>query len=167
MKLLQLLKELVVTPEIKNLQYKLEEEGYTKVGSGNYGIVMQKGNVVKKITTDFDELIHAENLVGHTFKTVIPIKNVTVIKPNLGIIEMVDAQQLTTKDKQELEYYKDTIEGYLEGSETLLSGMPTYLADFIRTLKANFESAGLEPSEIDWSSDNVMKYKGNFVLVDV
>jgi hypothetical protein len=46
--------------------YKLEEEGWRRVGQGDWGIVLEKGEQVKKVTTDPQEIEHAEKLLGHS-----------------------------------------------------------------------------------------------------
>lgn len=167
MKIKQILRELFNTPNIKNLQYKLEQEGYKKIASGDYGIAMQKGNIIQKITTDIDELRHCENLVKHNFNTIIPIYKVVIKESGLGIIEMANAEPLTDQEKVELENFNSNIQDFLEGTVELSKDIPNQIRVFIQSLKSDFIKAGLDPQEIDWSVDNVMKYKEKYVLVDV
>ena len=155
-------------PALKSKQYELEKDGYTKIGGGDNGIVMEKGSDVKKLTTDVDELEHAEKLVNHSFSCIIPIYKVEILPGGkTGVIDMTDAQQLTEKEKGEIKDTKDEVKKYLEGEEKLIPEVTEDLAKFIEELKKAFEKTGIDPGDIDWKEDNIMKYQGNYVLVDV
>jgi hypothetical protein len=169
MKLIDILNELLVMPPaLKSKQYELEDLGYTKIGVGDNGIVMQKKSDVKKLTTDVDELEHAENLKDHSFSCIIPIYKVERLPGGkTGVIDMTDAQQLTEKEKEEIKDTKDEVKKYLEGEEKLIPEVAEDLAKFIEELKKAFEKTGIDPGDIDWKEDNIMKYQGNYVLVDV
>ena len=168
MKLLQLLKELVVTPEIKNLQYKLEDAGWRRVGSGDWGIVLEKGKQVKKITTDPLEIEHAEKLLGRTSPYIIPILGLQRISDRLAIIDMPNAMEIGNDEKDLISQAGTAAEDYIVyDEEDALETIPESLRDFVIGLKQAFIDAGIETDEIDWSPYNIMKYKGNFVLVDV
>jgi len=169
MKLIELLNELYNTPQsIKNKQKELEDLGYTKIGVGDNGIVMQKKSDVKKLTTDVDELEHAEKLVNHSFSCIIPIYKVERLPGGrTGVIDMTDAQQLTEKERKKIQDTKDEVKKYLEGEEKLIPEVTEDLAKFIKELKKAFEQTDIDPGDIDWKEDNIMNYKGNYVLVDV
>lgn len=169
MKLIELLNELYNTPQsIKDREKELKGLGYTRIGVGDNGIVMQKESDVKKLTTDVDELEHAEKLLNHSFSCIIPIYKVERLPGGkTGVIDMTDAQQLTEEERSEIEATKDIVKRYLEGEEKAIPGVPEGLAKFIKELKRAFEKAGIDPGDIDWKEDNIMKYKGNYVLVDV
>ncbi len=103
MKLIDLLNELVMPPALKAKQYELEKDGYTKVGGGDNGIVMEKGSDVKKLTTDVDELEHAEKLLNHSFSCIIPIYKVERLAGGkTGVIDMTNAEQLAQQEAQDL-----------------------------------------------------------------
>ena len=155
-------------PALKSKQYELEKDGYTKIGGGDNGIVMEKGSDVKKLTTDVDELEHAEKLVNHSFSCIIPIYKVERLSGGkTGVIDMTDAQQLTEKEKKEIKDTKDEVKKYLEGEEKLIPEVTEDLAKFIEELKKAFEQKDIDPGDIDWKEDNIMKYGENYVLVDV
>jgi hypothetical protein len=168
MKLIDLLNELVMPPALKAKQYELEKDGYTKIGGGDNGIVMEKGSDVKKLTTDVDELEHAEKLLNHSFSCIIPITNVEILPDKgTGIIDMVDAEQLAEEESQEISINGTKAEDFLVYDEELDPELSDKLKEFLTGLKEAFKQAGINPDEIDWSPTNVMNYKGSYVLVDV
>jgi hypothetical protein len=168
MKLIDLLNELVMPPALKAKQYELEKDGYTKIGGGDNGIVMEKGSDVKKLTTDVDELEHAEKLLNHSFRCIIPITNVEILPDKrTGIIDMVDAEQLAEEESQEISINGTKAEDFLVYDEELNIDLSDKLKEFLTGLKEAFKQVGINPDEIDWSPTNVMNYKGSYVLVDV
>ena len=155
-------------PALKSRQYELEKDGYTKIGGGDNGIVMQKGSDTKKLTTDVDELEHAEKLVNHSFPCIIPIYKVERLPGGKsGIIDMTDAQQLAEEEREEIAINGTKAEDYLVYDEELDEDLSDKLKQFLVSLKEAFQEAGINADEIDWSPTNVMNYKGNYVLVDV
>ena len=155
-------------PALKSKQYELEKDGYTKIGGGDNGIVMQKGSDTKKLTTDVDELEHAEKLVNHSFPCIIPIYKVERLPGGKsGIIDMTDAQQLAEEEREEIAINGTKAEDYLVYDEELDEDLSDKLKQFLVSLKEAFKEADINPDEIDWSPTNVMNYKGNYVLVDV
>lgn len=155
-------------PALKAKQYELEKDGYTKIGGGDNGIVMEKGSDVKKLTTDVDELEHAEKLLNHSFTCIIPITNVEILPDKrTGIIDMVDAEQLAEEESQEISINGTKAEDFLVYDEELNIDLSDKLKEFLTGLKEAFKQVGINPDEIDWSPTNVMNYKGSYVLVDV
>jgi hypothetical protein len=168
MKLIDILNELVMPPALKAKQYELEKDGYTKVGGGDNGIVMEKGSDVKKLTTDVDELEHAEKLLNHSFSCIIPIYKVERLAGGkTGVIDMTNAEQLAQQEAQEIATNGAKAEDYLIYGGELDPKLSDKLKQFLTSLKEAFEKSGIDPDEIDWSPTNVMNYKGNYVLVDV
>ena len=51
--------------------------------------------------------------------------------------------------------------------ESALESIPKQLHSFVIGVKEAFVQNNISTDEIDWSPYNVMKYKGNYVLVDV
>lgn len=155
-------------PALKAKQYELEKDGYTKVGGGDNGIVMEKGSDVKKLTTDVDELEHAEKLLNHSFSCIIPIYKVERLAGGRsGIIDMTDAEQLAHEEAQEISTNGAKAEDFLVYGKELDNNLSDKMKEFLTGLKEAFKQAGINPDEIDWSPTNVMNYKGNYVLVDV
>lgn len=168
MKLIDILNELVMPPALKARQYQLEKDGYVKVGGGDNGIVMEKGSDVKKLTTDVDELEHAEKLLNHTFSCIIPIYKVERLEGGRsGVIDMTNAEQLAPQEAQDIAKNGTKAESFLVYDEELSPRISDKLRQFLVDLKAAFKTAGINADEIDWSPTNVMNYKGNYVLVDV
>jgi hypothetical protein len=168
MKLIQLLNEVIFPPGLKKELSKLKDEGWTVLGGGDNGIALQKGSVVKKLTTDVDELEHAEKLLNHSFSCIIPITNVEILPGGkTGIIDMVDAEELAEEEREEIASKGIRAEDYLVYDEELDDDFSDKLKQFLTGLKEAFKEAGINPDEIDWSPTNVMNYKGSYVLVDV
>jgi hypothetical protein len=168
MKLIQLLNEVIFPPGLKKELSKLKDEGWTVLGGGDNGIALQKGNIVKKLTTDVDELEHAEKLLNHSFSCIIPITNVEILPGGkTGIIDMVDAEELAEEEREEIASKGIRAEDYLVYDEELDDDFSDKLKQFLTGLKEAFKKAGINPDEIDWSPTNVMNYKGSYVLVDV
>ena len=139
--LLHIIKE-VLTPSPDYLREieKIKEEGGIFLGSGDYGSVYQVGDVVKKVTSDEVELEHAEILKGKTTKYFVPILDVEIINPKLGIITMPDMEPFTGEISE----------------------------DFIERLEQESEQLGIDPDELDIRPDNFMlDRKGNLKMTDV
>jgi len=168
MKLLDILKEVISTPAMKALVYKLEEEGWRRVGQGDWGIVLEKGEQVKKVTTDPLEIEHAEKLLGNSLPSIIPILGLEKISDKLAILDMPNAMEIGNDEKDLIQQAKPAAEAYIiDGEEEALNNLPESLKDFVIGIREAFLKVGIETDEIDWSPYNVMKYKGNYVLVDV
>ena len=167
MKLSIILQEVILPTNLKILLGRLKDQGYTMLGSGDNGIALQKGNQVLKLTTDIDELRHAEKLLNHSYTSVIPIKKVEILGPKSGVIEMVDAQPLAQEEKEELNSNSNKAEDYLIYGGELSDSLSDKLKEFLTSLKEAFTKSGIDTDEIDWSSNNVMNFQGRYVLVDV
>jgi hypothetical protein len=168
MKLLDILKEVMMTPALSAEIYKLEDQGWRRVGSGDWGIVLEKGEDVKKVTTDSIEIEHAEKLLGHSSPYIIPILGLEKISDKLAILDMPNAMEIGNDEKDLIKVVKPAAEAYIiDGEEKALNDIPDSLKDFVVGVKNALEKAGIETDEIDWSPYNVMKYKGNYVLIDV
>jgi hypothetical protein len=167
MKLSIILQEVILPTNLKILLGRLKDEGYTVLGSGDNGIALQKGNQVLKLTTDIDELRHAEKLLNHSYTSIIPIKKVEVLGPKSGIIEMVDAQPLAQEEKEELNSNSNKAEDYLIYDGELSNSLSDKMKEFLIDLKKAFTQSGIDTDEIDWSANNIMNFQGRYVLVDV
>jgi hypothetical protein len=53
------------------------------------------------------------------------------------------------------------------GKEDALENTPEPMKDFIVGVKKGLMDAGVDLDNLDWSPYNVMKYNGNYVLIDV
>ena len=139
--ILDLIKEVLTpSPDYLKLIDKIKEEGGIFLGSGDYGSVYQVGDVVKKVTSDEVELEHAEILKGKSTKYFVPILDVEVISPKLGIITMPNMEK----------YSGDISE------------------DFIEALEQEAEQIGIDPDELDIRPDNFMiDQKGDLKMTDV
>ena len=168
MKLLDILKEVISTPAMKAEIYKLEDQGWRRVGQGDWGIVLEKGEDVKKVTTDPLEIEHAEKLLGHSSPHIIPILGLQKISDRLAILDMPNAMEIGNDEKDLIQQATPAAEAYIiDGEEDALNNIPDSLKSFVVGVRQAFIDAGIETDEIDWSPYNVMKYKGNYVLVDV
>jgi hypothetical protein len=81
---------------------------------------------------------------------------------------MPNAMEIGNDEKDLIAQAGTAAEDYIVyNEEDALKSVPESLRDFVVGLKKAFTDAGIETDEIDWSPYNVMKYKGNYVLVDV
>lgn len=136
-----LLKEILEpTREYKEQVDTIIGQGGKFLGSGDYGAAYLVGDIVKKITTDEVEIEHALILKGKKTKYFVPILDVEVKDPKLGIITMPDMERNTEEVSEE----------------------------FIEGLEAEAEMLGIDPEELDIRPDNFMRDKaGNLKMTDV
>lgn len=112
------------------------------VGYGDYGVVIEKDkDTVIKVTTDAIELEHAQKLQNKPVKYFAKIYKVKLHTPDLGIIEM---ENLLPLEKE----------------------VP--LSSFRNNLEKEALRYGIDPEELDYKLDNVMKtVDGRLKMVDV
>ena len=139
--LLNIIKEVLTpSPEYIREVEKIREEGGIFLGAGDYGSVYQVGDVVKKVTSDEVELEHAEILRGKPTKYFVPILDVEILNPKLGVITMPIMKPYTKEISEE----------------------------FLIKLKDEAEQLGIDPDELDIRPDNFMlDQKGNLKMTDV
>jgi hypothetical protein len=143
----------------------------TYLGAGDNGVALElpDGKVIK-VTTDSVELEHAETLANYNFSCIIPIHKVKVLSQGLGYIVMENAEQLTADEKILIKRTKSQAEAYLlDGDEEALDIFlkAPKLLEFLTAIKTAYTRADLDIEEIDYSADNLMNYKGKFVMVDL
>lgn len=128
------------TLEYRREVEKIKNQGGKLVGSGDYGSVYELGSIVKKVTTDEIELEHASLLKGKQTKYFIPVIDVLIVNPKLGIITMPNMKERVYE-------------------------IPT---EIIPHLEEEARTLGIDPDELDISPDNFMKdASGKIKMVDV
>ena len=129
-------------PKFEEQIDKLKRMGGQYVGSGNYGSVYKVGEKAVKVTTDEDELNHAELLEGKKTNNFVYIHSVERLDNKLGIIVM---DFLLKKD-------------HLDIPE-----------EFIDELEAEAKRFGIDPNELDVRPDNflISPKSGKLKMVDV
>ena len=172
MKLIDILNEVIRTQEFDNEVDRLKKDGYVKIagGQGNYGVVLQKKGVegVKKVTTDSLEISHAIELEGKEYEHIIPILNVVKHSDNLATIDMPHASKLSSKEEEMISKAGLAAQDYIvDDEEEALERIPKLLRPLVVGIKQAFNDLKIDTDEIDWSPSNIMKYKENYVLVDV
>lgn len=120
---------------------KIKDQGGKYLGSGDYGSVYLLGGKAVKVTTDQDEIIHAEILKGKKTNNFVYIYDVNVINDKLAIITM-------------------EVMGEFKGE------VPE---EFIEATEAEAQRLGIDPDELDFIGDNVMvdPKSGKLKMVDV
>ena len=116
------------------------------------------------------ELKHAETLANYNFSCIIPIHKIKVLSQGLGYIVMENAEQLTADEKTLIKRTISQAEAYLldDDEEALKIFLKApKLLEFLTGIKTAYTRAGLDIEEIDYSADNLMNYKGKFVMVDL
>jgi hypothetical protein len=143
MKLSQIIFEgpLQYDPDFNREIDKIQDQGGKYLGSGDYGSVyLLKGRAVK-VTTDQDELDHAEILKGKKTNNFVYIYDVQRLGDKLGIITM-----------EVMGDYKGEIP-----------------SEFLDALEREAERLGIDPEELDIRPDNFMVHpkSGNLKMTDV
>ena len=149
----------------------LDKHKATYLGAGDNGVALElpDGKVIK-VTTDSVELKHAETLANYNFSCIIPIHKIKVLSQGLGYIVMENAEQLTGDEKTLIKRTISQAEAYLldDDEEALKIFLKApKLLEFLTGIKTAYTRAGLDIEEIDYSADNLMNYKGKFVMVDL
>ena len=120
---------------------KIQDQGGKYLGSGDYGSVYLLNGKAVKVTTDQDELDHAEILKGKKTNNFVYIFDVERLQDKLGIITM-----------EVMGEYKGEIPN-----------------EFIDALEKEAERYGIDPEELDIRPDNFMVHpkSGKLKMTDV
>jgi|SRR6056300_67423 hypothetical protein len=143
MKLSQIILEgpLQYDPDFNREIDKIQDQGGKYLGSGDYGSVYLLNGKAVKVTTDQDELDHAEILKGKKTNNFVYIFDVERLQDKLGIITM-----------EVMGEYKGEIPN-----------------EFIDALEKEAERYGIDPEELDIRPDNFMVHpkSGKLKMTDV
>jgi len=143
MKLSQIILEgpLEYDPDFNREIDKIQDQGGKYLGSGDYGSVYLLNGKAVKVTTDQDELDHAEILKGKKTNNFVYIFDVERLQDKLGIITM-----------EVMGEYKGEIPN-----------------EFIDALEKEAERYGIDPEELDIRPDNFMVHpkSGKLKMTDV
>jgi hypothetical protein len=143
MKLTQIILEgpLQYDPDFNREIDKIQDQGGKYLGSGDYGSVYLLNGKAVKVTTDQDELDHAEILKGKKTNNFVYIFDVERLQDKLGIITM-----------EVMGEYKGEIPN-----------------EFIDALEKEAERYGIDPEELDIRPDNFMVHpkSGKLKMTDV
>jgi hypothetical protein len=143
MKLLQVIFESSTkyTWEYSQQVDKLKKKGGIFIDSGEYGSVYLLNGKAVKVTSDRDEIIHANILKGKDTKTFVHIHNVERINDKLGVITM---KKMNTTSQE-------------------------ITPDLIKKLEIEAALLGIDPEELDIRPSNFMEDPdtGEVKMVDV
>lgn len=143
MKLSQIILEgpLQYDPDFNREIDKIQDQGGKYLGSGDYGSVYLLNGKAVKVTTDQDELDHAEILKGKKTNNFVYIYDVERLGDKLGIITM-----------EVMGEYKGEIP-----------------EEFMDALEKEAERYGIDPEELDIRPDNFMVHpkSGKLKMTDV
>jgi len=143
MKLSQIIFEgpLQYDPDFNREIDKIQDQGGKYLGSGDYGSVYLLNGRAVKVTTDQDELDHAEILKGKKTNNFVYIYDVERLGDKLGIITM-----------EVMGEYKGEIP-----------------EEFMDALEKEAERYGIDPEELDARPDNFMVHpkSGKLKMTDV
>ncbi len=143
MKLSQIILEgpLQYDPDFNREIDKIQDQGGKYLGSGDYGSVYLLNGKAVKVTTDQDELDHAEILKGKKTNNFVYIFDVERLQDKLGIITM-----------EVMGEYKGEIPN-----------------EFIDALEKEAQTYGIPPDELDIRPDNFMiqPKSGKLKMTDV
>lgn len=143
MKLSQIILEgpLQYDPDFNREIDKIQDQGGKYLGSGDYGSVYLLNGKAVKVTTDQDELDHAEILKGKKTNNFVYIFDVERLQDKLGIITM-----------EVMGEYKGEIPN-----------------EFIDALEKEAQRYDIDPEELDIRPDNFMVHpkSGKLKMTDV
>mgnify|MGYP002621253534 CR=1 FL=1 len=120
-------------PEYNKLVDKLKDRGGVYKGSGDYGSVYFLKGKAYKVTTDQDELDHAEVIEGKKTNNFVYIYEVKRVNDKLGIIVMEILSELDDPANEITDEY-------------------------IEDLKKEAAKFGIDPEELDVRDSNFMKH---------
>ena len=120
-------------PEYNKLVDKLKDRGGVYKGSGDYGSVYFLKGKAYKVTTDQDELDHAEVIEGKKTNNFVYIYEVKRVNDKLGIIVMEILSELDDPANEITDEYIDD-------------------------LKKEAAKFGIDPEELDVRDSNFMKH---------
>lgn len=120
-------------PEYNKLVDKLKDRGGVYKGSGDYGSVYFLKGKAYKVTTDQDELDHAEVIEGKKTNNFVYIYEVKRVSDKLGIIVMEILSELDDPANEITDEY-------------------------IEDLKKEAAKFGIDPEELDVRDSNFMKH---------
>lgn len=120
-------------PEYNKLVDKLKDRGGVYKGSGDYGSVYFLKGKAYKVTTDQDELDHAEIIEGKKTNNFVYIYEVKRVNDKLGIIVMEILSELDDPANEITDEY-------------------------IEDLKKEAAKFGIDPEELDVRDSNFMKH---------
>ena len=135
---------IVYDPEYEKLVDKLKDRGGVYKGSGDYGSVYFLKGKAYKVTTDQDELDHAQILEGKKTNNFAYIYEVKRVHKKLGIIVMEILSELDDPANEITDEY-------------------------IQALKREAGNLGIDPEELDIRDSNFMKHPrtGRIKHIDV
>jgi hypothetical protein len=178
-KLKRLLLELS-TQEVDNILQKILEKQFRFIAQGDNGRVYEIDGEDKvfKITTDAQEFEVAEVIVGRMteFTTFIPVYYIDNKKQ---MFVMSQASELSVNDKTMIDSFVDGFKQYSrqEGGEVSVfdyldadgaRDADAELVSFLRALQRDINKMGIEDLDLDldFKTDNVMRWSNRLVLVD-
>jgi len=115
-------------PEFEREVERIKKLGGVYLGSGDYGAVYRVGDRAVKVTTDLDELNHAEIIKGKKTNNFVPIYDVKRVGDKVGTIEMMLMENTNSPIPDE----------------------------FLDALEAEAKRLGIDPDELNLKSDNFM-----------
>ena len=168
--------------DFSRIQEKIRNKEFRFIGQGDNGRVYEIDGEDKvfKLTTDAQEYEVAEVIVGREseFSTFIAVHYVGKLGSEQMFI-MSKAAELSGNDKNAIDSFMQGFKTYAyeQGGEVSIfdyldadgaRNSDTELVNFLRALQIDINKMGIEDLELDldFKTDNVMRWQGKLVLVD-
>jgi hypothetical protein len=168
--------------DFSRMREKIQNKEFRFVGQGDNGRVYEIDGEDKvfKLTTDAQEYEVAEVIVGREseFSTFIAVHYVGKLGSEQMFI-MSKASELSGNDKNAIDLFMQGFKTYAyeQGGEVSIfdyldadgaRDADTELVNFLRALQTDIAKTGIEDLELDldFKTDNVMRWQGRLVLVD-
>jgi hypothetical protein len=173
--------------ELKNLARKIQSKEFKYIGAGDNGRVYQIDGEDKvfKITTSTDEIEVARKIQNKMteYSTFIPVYfvgDLTEMDSNYkDVIIMANAEQLSTALKRKIDSAVDQYKSYSyeQGGEVSIfdfvddinkKQIDVEVLNFIDALRVDVDKLNIPDLDLDldFKSDNIMKWNGKLVMVD-
>jgi len=166
-------------PETERLVNKINQKEFQFFDKGDNGRVYSINDEDKlfKITTETEEYKVADIIVGRSdmYTTFIPVHYVN----GTNMYIMSRAEPISTNQVNEIENFLNGFKTYAleEGGEVSIFEYlnadgarenDEQLVNFLRALQQDIQKIGLPDLDLDldFKSDNVMKWNGNLVMID-
>lgn len=168
--------------ELSKILEKIRNKEFRFIGQGDNGRVYEIDGEDKvfKITSDAQEYEVAEVIVGREseFSTFINVHYVGKLGSDLMFI-MSKASELSANDKANIYKFTEKFKKYAyeQGGEVSIfdyldaegaRDIDVELVNFLRALQTEISKMGIEDLDLDldFKTDNVMRWQGRLVLVD-
>jgi len=154
--------------KLKNIVQDFKDRGAKFLGSGDNGVVYAIDGEVVKFTNDAEEISITQKMVklGKNLPGLHPRYKLTVLDSKNAYFFMADIDRLDKSTISTLDGEENAIIGFLEDGGDVNEIKDARVKEFVINISQSFKKLGLDPADIDYSTDNIMLDGKKLVLVD-